>query len=201
MNKSFDHYRPYLAMLALTFVLLSGTIFFLRRTESPPIVTIATITPRVTVTPALVVVDVRGAVNQPGVYTLPLGSRVQDALIRAGNITESADTRPLNLARRLNDGEQIIVPIIGQAPPPAAATSSRNTQMISPATNPGAKININTASAAELDLLPGIGPAIAQRIIDYRNQNGDFGKVEDIKKVRGIGDVMFSQIKELITVQ
>ena len=201
MENSFARYRPYLAMLALFIVVLAGTIFFLRRSEPPAAVTIVTATPRATATPVSISVDVRGAVNKPGVYTLPLGSRVQDALTLAGDVTSNADTRPLNLARKLNDGEQVSVPVIGEVPPTSLPSSGRGSASSTPTKIPGATININTATLAELDTLPGIGPAIAQRIIDYRTQNGDFKTVEDVKKVRGIGDALFNQIKNLFAVQ
>jgi competence protein ComEA len=201
MTDSFARYRPYLAMLVLFAMVLAGTIFFLRRPESPAVVTLATVTPRPSATPGSIIVDVRGAVNKPGVYSLPVGSRVQDVLTLAGEVTNSADTRPLNLARRLNDGEQIYVATIGEALPTVVATPGRGVQQNALTRPTVGKININTATLAELDTLPGIGPSIAQRIIDYRTQNGDFKTIEDLKKVRGIGDVLFNQIKDSITVQ
>jgi competence protein ComEA len=201
MDDSLARYRPYLVMLALFGVVLAGTVFFLRRPEPPAAVTIVTVTPRPTAPPASIIVDVRGAVNKPGVYTLPLGSRVQDALTLAGDVASSADTRSLNLARRLNDGEQIYVLLVGEATPTVVATTGRGVQLNAPTKIPGGKINLNTATLAELDTLPGIGPAIAQRILDYRAQNGDFKTIDDLKKVRGIGDALFNQIKDLIAVQ
>ncbi len=198
MTDSFARYRPYLAMLILFVIVLIGTIFFLRRPEAPAAVTLATVTPRPSATPASIIVDVRGAVNKPGVYTLPVGSRVQDALTFAGDVMSNADTRPLNLARRLNDGEQIYVAVIGETPPTVVAASGKG---VAPTKPPVGKINLNTATLAELDTLPGIGPSIAQRILDYRTQNGDFKTIEDLKKVRGVGDALFNQIKDLITVQ
>jgi competence protein ComEA len=198
MENLFARYRAYLAMSVLFIVVLAGTIFLLRRPESSAVVTITTATPRPTATPASIIVDVRGAVNKPGVYALPLGSRVQDALTQAGDVTIHADARSLNLARRLNDGEQIYVLTVGEATPTPLPASGKAAPT---ATKVSGKININTATLAELDTLPGIGPAIAQRIIDYRTQSGDFKTIEDVKKVRGIGDALFSQIKDLITVQ
>ena len=128
--------------------------------------------------------------------------RDRDALTQAGDVVANAETRNLNLARKLNDGEQIYVPLIGEAsatPPPAAG---KGAPPASAATKtPLGKINLNTATLEELDQLPGIGPSIAQRIIDYRNQNSAFKKIDDLKKVRGIGDALFDQIKELVTVQ
>lgn len=198
MTDALARYRAYLAMSALFVVVLLGTIFFLRRPESSATIVLTTATPRPTATAVSIIVDVRGAVNQPGVYTLPVGSRVQDALARAGETLANADLRALNLARRVNDGEQIYVPLLGEATAPPPPTPARGAPT---ATRSLSKLNINTATVAELDALPGIGPAIAQRIIDYRTQNGDFKTIEEIKKVRGIGDALFNQIKELITAQ
>lgn len=199
MDDPLARYRPYLAMMLLFGVVLAGTIYFLRRPEPMPL-TITTPTLRPTATLASIIVDVRGAVSKPGVYTLPLGSRVQDALALAGDALNDADLRPLNLARKLNDGEQIYVSLVGEATPapaPARGVAAR-TPTLKP--TPGL-ININTAAVAELDALPGIGPSLAQRIVDYRAQNGDFKKLDDLKKVRGIGDALFDQIKDAITIQ
>lgn len=201
MADLFVRYRPYLLMLFLFFLVLAGTIYFLRRPE-PSAMVITTPTPKPTPTVATLVVDVRGAVSNPGVYTLPAGSRVQDALARAGDVLTNADMRTLNLARKLNDGEQIYVPTQGEAtliPPPSSSRS--NPARTSTVSAPAGKININTATLAELETLPGIGATIAQRIIDYRSQNGNFQKIDDLKKVRGIGDALFAQIKDLITVE
>lgn len=197
MDDSLTRYRPYLVMLMLFIATLTGTVFLLRRPATPPTVTITTATSRPTATIVLIVVDVRGAVNAPGVYTLPAGSRVQDALVRAGDVTHDADTRILNLARRLNDGEQLYVPKQGEVTP----IPTPLTRGVPTATRVASKVNINTATLAELETLPGIGPTLAQRIIDYRTQNGNFRTIEDIKKVRGIGEVLFNQIKDWITVQ
>lgn len=198
MDNPLARYRPYLLMLALFAIVLGGTIFWLRRPEPTPL-TITTATPRPTATVASLMVDLRGAVSKPGIYTLPVGSRVQDALILAGDVLSNADLRTLNLARRLNDGEQIYVPLIGEVV--TAPTPSTKSGTLQTATSPGGKININTATLAELDRLPGVGPSIGQRIIDYRTQNGDFKKIDDLKKVRGIGDAMFDQIRDLVTLQ
>ncbi len=198
MDDSLARYRPYLVMTLLFVIVLAGTILLLRRPEPAPLA-VVTPTPRATPTVAVVVVDVRGAVAKPGVYTLPYGSRVQEALAVAGNTLANAEIGGLNLARKLMDGEQIYVPTTAEAtraPQPvgaAVATARPRT------TTPIGKININTATLEDLDTLPGIGPAIAQRILDYRNQNGPFKRLEDLKKVRGIGDVIFANIRDLIT--
>lgn len=197
----FARYRSYLLMLFLFVLVLAGTVYILRRPD-PTALTITTPTPKPTPTIASLVVDVRGAVSNPGVYTLPAGSRVQDALALAGDVLANADTRTLNLARKLNDGEQIYVPAQGEPTPILPASSSRSSSARTPtAAMPTGKININTATLAELDMLPGVGATIAQRIIDYRTQNGDFKKLDDLKKVRGIGDALFNQIKDLITIE
>ncbi len=200
MDNSLARYRPYIAMLFLFLVVLGGTIWALRQ-PAPAALTIITPTPRPTPTTASVIVDVRGAVAQPGVYTLIAGSRVQDALAQAGNVLPNAETRNLNLARKVNDGEQIYVPTVDQAtvPPPPASGKSNSSNAATK--TPIGIININTATLEELDALPGIGPSIAQRIIDFREQNGAFKQIEDVKKVRGIGDALFGDIKDMITVQ
>ena len=140
-------------------------------------------------------VHVSGAVANPGVYSLPARSIVQDALTAAGGALPVADTSRLNLARLLEDGDQVLVPETlssdalqsGMGPAPAAITAGQ-----------GGIININTASAQELETLPRIGPALAQRIVDYRLTNGPFGAVEEIMDVTGIGQATFDQIKDLI---
>ncbi len=199
MSNLLTRYRAYVAMFLLFSIVLAGTIWVLRRPE-PPALTIITPTPRPTATLAILLVDVRGAVAKPGVYTLPAGSRVQDALALAGNLLPNAETRSFNFARKVNDGEQIYVPLAGEATvvPPAASKGVPSTLATK---TPIGKININTATLEELDLVPGIGPAIGQRIIDYRNENGAFKQIEDLKKVRGIGDSVFGELKDLITLQ
>ncbi|MGB9791141.1 MAG: helix-hairpin-helix domain-containing protein [Thermacetogeniaceae bacterium] len=146
-----------------------------------------------------VAVHVAGAVNRPGVYYFKEGSRVIDAVERAGPLPE-ADLDSLNLAQPLADGVKIYVPKQGEAPQ-APGMSSGMVQSSSPSYTQGSKVNINTASAKELDeALPGIGPTLAQRIVEYREQHGPFRSVEDIKNVSGIGERRFEQIKDLITI-
>ena len=200
MDDPLKRYRPYLAMSLLFLVVLIGTIFVLRRPE-PVAMTIITPTPRPTPTVALVLVDVRGAVAKPGVYSLPSGSRVQDVLALAGNISITAEIGGINMARKLNDGELLYIPTAGEATVAPPTTSSRGDKGPTPTKTPLGKININTATIEVLDALPGIGPAIAERIVEYRTQNGGFKQPEDLKKVRGIGDVLFNQVKDYITVQ
>lgn len=153
-------------------------------------------------TPRPLRVDVKGAVVRPGLYTLPRGSIVQDALTAAGGALPSADLRQVNLAQALNDNDLVTVPPLAPTAPPApiAAPTTPANRASNPTLPPqGALININTASLEELDTLPRIGPAIAQRIIDYRTANGPFQRLEDIQQVRGIGPALFAEIQSLIT--
>lgn len=174
-------------MLVAFGILLAGVISLV---SAPPRGTPIELGPAPTAAP--LVVEVAGAVVQPGVYELPNGARVQDALAAAGGVLPEGDPSGLNRASPLKDGMQIAVPTY--APAPAALTPPSGT---APAA--AGLININTAGLALLDSLPGIGPAIAQRIIDYRQQHGDFEKIADIVNVSGIGPATFSKIKDLIT--
>lgn len=143
-----------------------------------------------------VVVHVTGAVNAPGVYTLPADARVDDA-VRAAGATAEADLSQLNLAQKLADGQKITVPAVGTnaaTDGAAAATSSTNSD------NGGALVNINTATLEELETLPSIGEVRAQAIITYRETNGGFRTIDDIKEVSGIGEKIFADISPYITV-
>lgn len=163
-------------------------------------------------TPPALVVYIVGAVAQPGVYDLPAGSRVQDAIQVAGGLTAQADSRGINLAATVRDGMQISVPEVitqsaqtagspaGQSSSENAAQPSRSQSITLPTPTISFPININTATLEELDQLPGIGPVIAQRIIDYRQANGPFPTREAIMDVPGIGEATFEKLKDLITV-
>jgi len=163
---------------------------------SPPRGEAVTLQPLPSTVP--IVVQVEGEVLRPGVYSLSPGSRVQDAIQAASGFTLKADRSGINLAALLVDGQQMTIPAlsaertIGQAP---AGTPGVGTTPL-----PGELININTADLAALDTLPGIGPAIAQRIIDYRTSNGPFDVIESIMNVSGITQATFDDIKDLITV-
>ncbi|WP_157156381.1 ComEA family DNA-binding protein [Diaminobutyricimonas sp. LJ205] len=133
-------------------------------------------------------VHVLGAVTAPGLYELADGARAIDAVAAAGGFADGADEGGVNLARFLSDGEQLYVPAQGEQPPSAPG-----------AVVPG-KIDINTADAATLDTLPRLGPAIAERIIQWREANGRFTKVEDLMNVTGIGQKTFDGLRDLITV-
>lgn len=141
---------------------------------------------------ASVFVHVSGAVAAPGLYVLDEGARVVDAVAAAGGLAPGADEAAVNLARPLSDGEQLLVPVVGAAPETGAAA---------PAGPPGdGRVNLNTADAAQLDTLPRIGPAMAERIIQWRDSNGGFTSVEDLLAVPGIGDKMLETLRDLVTV-
>ena len=154
-------------------------------------------------TVADVVVHVCGAVRSPGVIRLPQGSRVADALKLAGGATGKAELSGVNLAARVADGQQIVVPeraTSGDGGSATAATASGAGASASGGTATGALVNINTASLSELDTLQGVGPSTAQKIIDYRTANGGFKTIDDLKNVAGIGDARFAALKDAITV-
>jgi len=135
--------------------------------------------------PAGLLVHVVGAVEHPGLYRMKRGDRVYDAIAAAGGVSVEADiTRLPNLAGRLKDGEQVKV---------AFAKGSSGGIVVT-------RVNLNTATLTELDTLPGVGPALAQRILDYRAQHGSFGSVDDLRHVAGIGDAKFAELKDLVTV-
>jgi len=143
-----------------------------------------------------IVVHITGAVPRPGVYALPEGARVQDAISAAGGFLAEADKEFINLARILEDGEMLEIPY-AEGFSPVIPTP---VQTIITAGSDADLININTASSLELESLPGIGPTIAQKIIDYRTENGPFFSTEDIINVSGIGPGTYERIKDLITV-
>lgn len=140
-------------------------------------------------TPRPVVVHVSGAVPRPGVYALPAGSRVQDALRAAGGFLSDADPAAVNLAALLEDGSQLVIP---------EKTLVETIAIGSP--GGGTLVDINKATLAELDTLPGIGPTTATRIIEYRQQNGPFKELDDLMDVPGIGPATFDRIKNMITI-
>jgi competence protein ComEA len=151
---------------------------------------IADIAPTV---PVSINVYVTGAVLHASVYALPEGSIVRDALAAAGGTANDADLIAINLAARLEDGEQVTVPV--KSPDGASAAVSPT----SSASNVHARISINHGTLADLDTLPGIGPAKAQAILDYRAQHGLFKRLEDLQNVKGIGTKTYEDLKSLIT--
>jgi competence protein ComEA len=156
-------------------------------------------TPSPSPSPAVIVVDVAGFVNRPGVYEFHQGDRVIDAITRAGGARKGADLTSINLAALLTDGEQIVIAKRGAAPGGSSAGSGTTTAG-GASGGAGALVNVNTATLDELETLPGIGEVLGQRIIDYREQHGPFQSVEDLLNVSGIGDSRLADIKPHVTV-
>ena len=182
--------RKALAGLAALAVVISGVlILWPNNPKTVPVVPINALSSA----PPTIIVDVTGEVAKPGVYKLPPDARVLDAIEAAGNAKSSADLSILNLARPLKDGEQIYVDK-KYSPAAIAKHTARKTSVSS------GPININRASAKELDRLSGIGPVIAQRIVDYRNLNGSFTSIEDLQKVNGIGGSKLEKIRNAVRV-
>ncbi|MFJ7590391.1 helix-hairpin-helix domain-containing protein [Streptomyces sp. NPDC097617] len=136
---------------------------------------------------ARIVVDISGKVRDPGVRRLPAGSRVEDALAAAGGVRPGADTTGLNRARVLVDGEQVVVGIPAQLPPGAPG--------VGPGTGP---LSLGSATVAQLDGLPGVGPVLAQHIVDFRTARGGFRSVEELRQVDGIGERRFADLRALV---
>jgi competence protein ComEA helix-hairpin-helix repeat region len=178
------------------FVLAGVLVFVSRAPSGEPII----LQPAPTAAP--IAVHVIGAVPRPGLYEFPEGARVQDAIDAAGGMLAEANADALNLAALLEDGQQLDIPYKDGSEPtnntstfdlPSSATDT-------PANNADEDlININTASLEELDSLPGIGPTTAQKILDYRDENGPFSTIEDIMNVSGISPATFEDIQDLIT--
>lgn len=139
---------------------------------------------------AELVVAVVGRVRRPGLVRLPPGARVADAIEKAGGAVPGADLSALNLARRVVDGEKIHV---GTPPPPGGGGAA-------PDQTPGGKVNLNLATVAQLDTLPGVGPVLAERIVEYREKHGGFRGVDELRKVDGIGATRYERLKDLVTV-
>ncbi len=167
-----------------------------------------------------IVVHISGAVNIEGIVELEAGSRIANAIEKAGGVKENADMTDINLAYPLEDGMKIHIPtkeeteanknnenmidesyIISSSGGVSSKEDTNSTQGSSSTSTSSKKVNINTATQEELDTLPGIGPSIASKIIDYREQNGKFNSIEEIKEVSGIGDAKYEKIKDSITIK
>jgi competence protein ComEA len=195
------------AATSLVFSIAVGAMAFVIRRPTPaaiviqPLTALPTVTKAPTASPAPVKVYVVGAVARPGVYALPWDSRVEQAIAAAGGATADADLVRVNLAQQIHDQQQIYVPYETEEATPALPTPVPRTPTVVAFSSSGQKININTAAAAELETLSGIGPVLAQRIIDYRQAQGPFQRLEDIKKVKGIGESIFERIQPMITLE
>jgi competence protein ComEA len=181
------HKRALIAVFVIVCAVSAVVVF---RGHSQPILE----APPIVIAPPKVMVDVAGGVKSPGLYELPANSRVMDAITAAGGTRPGTDTSDINLARIIKDGEQIYVD------PVTATNTNQITRSTRVAKKKSGPININRASAGELDALPGIGPVIASRIIEYRKTNGPFTSVDDLQKVSGIGVAKFAQFKSKVRV-
>lgn len=143
-------------------------------------------------------VYISGAVHKPGLYKMPFGSRVTDAIAAAGGLTESADTAKLNLAQFVKDGMHVFVPAAA-APAPAKRTAAPAASRPAEKETIASKVNINSATEEQLEQLPGIGPVLAVRIVEYRKAKGPFRDIAELKLIPGIGDAKFNQLKDSLT--
>lgn len=162
----------------------------------------AQMAPSVSEAPSMgVVVSVVGLVHNPGLVTLPAGSRVADALNAVGGVRENADTLTLNLAQKLADGDQVVVGGVGDTQEPkTSSTASGLGSVPSAASSGGGLLNLNTATEIELDALPGVGPVTARAIVGWRTSNGKFTDVEQLGEVDGIGPARLDKLRVLVTV-
>jgi competence protein ComEA len=182
-------------IILATFCLGVGGFFFLNSRPAATLQSAPEILQEITPsyaesTTSTVIVNVAGKVVSPGVYELPIGSRVVDAITMAGNQIRGVDISDINLARLLVDGEQILVGTL-----PAAVAKKAAARVTS--NNP---LDLNRATASQLDTLPGIGPVTAQRILDYRAKVGRINAVDELKKISGLGGAKFEEIKDLLRV-
>lgn len=143
----------------------------------------------------LITVDVKGAVKSPGIYDLPVGSRVHDAVQKAGGLTDEADSKSLNLAQKVSDEALVYVPTKGEE-----VASQQTASGTTPSTSKEKKVNLNKASLEELKQVKGLGGKRAQDIIDHREANGKFKSVDELKKVSGIGTKTIEKLKDYVTV-
>ena len=186
-------------LLSLAYIVFFGGLMLWRQPAPAPI-RIVEPTPKPTPTLRQVVVHVSGAVSRPGVYTLPEGSRLIDALEAAGGLRGDAAGESLNLAVPLADGQRVHVPAFGQEPSTTSALDAAPASSAGPAAASG-PVDLNTATAGELESLPGIGPALAERIVEDRIANGPYATVDDLMRVRGIGAATLDKIRPHVVVR
>ena len=200
--------RGYIGLSLAWLAVLAGALFVSRQPSGQPIeiasppTALPTATPAPTSTRGPLRVDVSGAVRSPGVYSLPAGAIVADALAAAGGPATEADLDRLNKATPLQDGMQVHVPRVAQAgPTPPTLSTAAAPAAASPTKSAGGAathlININTATLEELDTLPGVGPATAQKIVEGR----PYAAVDDLLRVKGIGQATFEKLRDLVTVR
>ena len=180
------------------FIMAGALLLVVRTPSGKPIERL----PAPTKTP--IIVNVVGAVPRPGLYELPEGSRVHNAVEAAGGLLAEADSTSINMAALLEDGQQLEIPFQGEAALTAPLSTTPGPTTRPPGTTPspavGELLNINTATVEQLDNLPGIGPTTAQNIVDYRTEHGPFQRIQDLMNVPGVGPATFDRLKDQITV-
>lgn len=203
--------RQRVGAVGLAMVALAGAGYWTAlRLEKPSPVSYSTLSALPGAEAGKIVVHVVGAVKKPGLYSLPEQARVNDAIVMAGGATSEADLSQVNLAARATDGSQVIVPKVGQrAPISAPAAASVGSSVSSPTRSSSSRgrkqlpapssIAINSADSATLQQLPGVGPSTAQKILDYRSQNGGFKSVDELLNVKGIGPKKLEAMRPYVT--
>ena len=190
--------------IAVLLVALSGAVAWwaLARARPAPVTTVlatgvpvVSASPTATPTPRVVIVHVVGDVRRPGVVQLPLGARVADAIRRAGGLKPGTDTPAVNLARVLTDGEQIVV---GESVPGAAVTGDSSAPAATASST--SPLDLNSATIEQLDTLPGVGPVLAARILEWRTAHGRFASVDELREVSGVGERRFAELSPLVRV-
>ena len=172
-----------LAVFAVAVAILAGVLAWRARPQVEPVGPPTTLSASATASSGYLVVAVSGKVRRPGLVRLPAGSRVADAIDAAGGVLPGTDLSQINLAKKVSDGELIAIGLPALSGPSA-----------------GGPVNLNTATLDQLQTLPGVGPVLAQRIIDYREQHGGFATVADLQKVSGVGDARYNDLKNRVTV-
>jgi competence protein ComEA len=172
-----------LAVFAVGVAVLAGVLAWRARPQVEPVAPAASMQPSSSASTGYIVVAVSGKVRRPGLVRLPAGSRVADAIEAAGGALAGTDLSQINLAKKVSDGELIAIGVAA-GPGPSA----------------GGPVNLNSATLEQLQTLPGVGPVLAQRILDYRDQHGGFATVADLQKVSGIGAAKYNDLKNRVTV-
>jgi competence protein ComEA len=176
-----------LAVVALVAAVVAGAVLLRGRPSEQPLAVPAVAGSALTSAGPQLVVDVAGKVRRPGLVRLPAGARVDDALRAAGGVLPGVSTGALNLARKLADGEQVLVGLDGSAAPAGSGA-------------PAGLLDLNTASAKDLDALPGIGPVLADKIVSWRTEHGRFASVDQLREVGGIGESKYQALKAKVRV-
>jgi len=196
--EEFDRFQqlrrdPRVITVVVVLIALAAAVAWLRPGGTPPAATGAPPAPMTTTTAvSSAFVHVVGAVRAPGVVQLPNGARVVDAIAAAGGAGEGADLGRVNLAAKVTDGQRIAVPVVGEVMASGDASGAVE--------DTGGPVNLNTATAKQLEELPGIGPTLAEAIVTERERAGGFKSVDDLQRVRGIGPARFETLRELVVV-